>query len=67
MAERGKNPINPDGLMSFLTKFGRKSSATKSGSDNYCHPRLLKPLEKTSNTRRKSGQNLNLFIYIYIV
>ena len=28
--------MNPDGFMSILTKFKRKSSSVKSGSDDFC-------------------------------
>ena len=36
LIERGKNAMNPDGFMSILTKFKWKSSAIKSGSDDFC-------------------------------
>ena len=39
LIERGKNAMNPDGFMSILTKFKRKSSSVKSGSDDFCQAR----------------------------
>ena len=32
--------MNPDGFMSILTKFKWKSSAIKSGSDDFCQAEL---------------------------
>ena len=40
LIERGKNAMNPDGFMSILTKFKWKSSAIKSGSDDFCQARI---------------------------
>ena len=41
LIERGKNAMNPDGFMSILTKFKWKSSAIKSGSDDFCQAKQL--------------------------